>query len=400
MHIHDPKHLQEQLQLTHPDFVMYVPTQREYESDNVHLYVVEHNKFGGLIAFWTQSTLENTGDNHLVMSTSKDNGTSWSEPQFIAGASRELGKEDKQASWGYPIVTKSGRIYLFYYREPDIIDAHRQLTGVFAGMYSDDFGKTWSTSKDFPMRKTPYDYDEFIQNNLVYQIPMRGHDGKYYAGYTKWGSKIVTPKIDEGCRLYFMRFDNIDDDPEIENLKITFLPESENGIEIPDEKQGSFVQEPAWVLLPDGRYFCSMRTTKGSVYYSVSSDDMKTWSTPKPLLFDDGSPLVHPISPCPIYRLGEQRYVQFFHGGFNEQSPYHPRTPLRRVFGTFDPDSEQPIRFEAGTDVIFTELLPELTDNFDTEDALACYSTCTYTNGRHILWYPDRKFFLLGKYID
>lgn len=398
MTIHDPKHLQEQIQFTKPDFVMYVPYQKEYESDNVHLYVVEHEKFGGMIAFWTQSTLEGTGDNHLVMAMSKDDGKTWTPPKFIAGASRELGKDDKQASWGFPVVSKSGRIYLFYYRETDFTDVDRQLTGTFACLYSDNCGETWSESLDVPMRKTPYDYDEMNQSNLVYQLPMRGHDGKYYAGYTKWGSKKVQPKIDEGCRLYFMRFNNIDEDPEIADLKITFLPDSENGIEIPDDKQGSFVQEPAWVLLPDGRYFCSMRTTKGAAYYSVSDDDMRSWTTPKPLCFDDGTPLVHPISPCPIYRLSENRYVQLFHGVFNEKRPYLPRNPLRRVYGEFDPASEQPIRFIAGTDEIYMEL-PKDADTFGSVDALAMYSTCTCVNGKHILWYPERKFFLLGKYI-
>lgn len=399
MHIHDPKHMQEQLSLTNPDFVMYVPKYKEYQSDNVHLYVVQHEKFGGLIAFWTQSTLENHGDNHMLMAKSYDGGKTWSEPKFLCGASPELGNKDKQASWGFPIVSKSGRIYLFYYRETDFTDVDRQLTGTFCCMYSDDCGDSWSDLCDVPLRKTPYDFDEFNQSNLVYQLPMRGHDGLYYAGYTKWGSKKVNPKIDEGCRLYFMRFDNLDDNPEISDLKITFLPDSENGIEVPDEKLGSFVQEPAWVLLPDGRYFCSMRTATGYAYYSVSDDGMKTWREPKPLRFDDGTPFVHPVAPCPIYRLTEESYVQFFHGGFNEEDHYFPRNPIRRVFGTFDAKGEQPIRFKAGTDEIFMEL-PQGTDHFDTKDALALYPTCTYTNGKHILWYPDRKFFLLGKYID
>ena len=37
MHMHDPNHMQEQLSLTNPDFVMYVPKYKEYQSDNVHL---------------------------------------------------------------------------------------------------------------------------------------------------------------------------------------------------------------------------------------------------------------------------------------------------------------------------------------------------------------------------
>ncbi len=31
---------------------------------------------------------------------------------------------------------------------------------------------------------------------------------------------------------------------------------------------------------------------------------------------------------------------------------------------------------------------------------LAMYSSFTVRHGRHVFWYPDRKFFLLGKKVD
>ena len=65
--VHSKEYLQKQLALTNPNYVMFIPEQLEWESDNVHLYVVEHEKYDGLLAFWTQSTFEGTGNNNIVM---------------------------------------------------------------------------------------------------------------------------------------------------------------------------------------------------------------------------------------------------------------------------------------------------------------------------------------------
>lgn len=49
--VHDPNFLAAQMSLTKPDHVIFVPQQVESESDNVHLYVIEHKAFNGLLAF-------------------------------------------------------------------------------------------------------------------------------------------------------------------------------------------------------------------------------------------------------------------------------------------------------------------------------------------------------------
>ena len=131
--IHDKAILDRQMALTNPDHVLFVPSQIEGESDNVHLYVIEHEGYGGLLAFWTQSTVENTGNNHIVMSGSRDGGKTWSKPRFLLGSHALTKSSEAQASWGFPIVTRSGRIYLFYFREvPGEVDNTRQLTANFA----------------------------------------------------------------------------------------------------------------------------------------------------------------------------------------------------------------------------------------------------------------------------
>lgn len=399
--IHSKEYLDKQMALTDPDYVMFIPDQLEWESDNVHLYVVEHEKYGGLLAFWTQSTFEGTGNNHLVMAESRDGGTTWSKPKFIVGShamTREDAKKETQASWGFPIVTASGRIYLFYYREVlGVIDNSRQLTGIFAAMYSDDCGETWSESADIGQRLTPYDGDEYIQDDIVYELPMRGPNGKYLAGFTKYVSRKIPEENRGGCRVYFYQFDNIDDDPEIKDLKITTLPDDDKGIHVylPSGEIGR-IEEPAWIILPDGRIFCSMRTNLGTVYYSVSSDGGHTWAPPRTLYFDDMTPFVHSLSPCPIYDLGDGRYMQLYHGVCNPQNPYWPRNPLHCAIGYFDQNHVQPIRFKKEDSKLYMQF-GEDADGFGTHLQFAVYGTMTHQNGKNILWYPDRKFFLLGK---
>jgi len=402
-HIHNPEYLKSQMKLTSPDYVMFVPKQLEWESDNVHLYVVEHEKYGGLLAFWTQSTFEGTGNNHLVMAGSRDGGKTWTAPKFIIGSravTKEDAKNEAQASWGFPVVTRSGRIYLFYYREIlGVIDNHRQLTGVLAAIYSDDCGEHWSESGDIKQRKTRYDGDDYVQDDIVYEVPMRGPDGKYLAGFTKYVSRKAKDEDKDGCRVYFYRFDNIDDDPEIKDLIITTLPDDERGLHV-YRSWGAIgrIEEPAWVTLPDGRIFASMRTNLGAVYFSYSSDGGHTWEDPRPLYFDDLTPFVHPISPCPIYDLGDGRYVQFYHGVYDINKPYLPRNPLLYAIGYFDPENRQPIRFKKEDSGLFYKL-EDNADGFGTVLQAAVYGTMTHQGGKNILWYPDRKFFLLGREI-
>ncbi len=400
--LHKIDFIKEQIQITAPDHVLFIPRQREYESDNVHLYVVENKKIDSLIAFWTQSTVENAGNNHIVMSKSYDYGNTWSTPKFLLGSRSIDGSDEPQASWGFPIVSRSGRIYLFYFREIiGEVDTSRQLTAKFSAIYSDDCGETWSESRDIPLAKTRYDKKADIQDNIVFQLPMRCADGVYIAGFTKYVSKTCSSDIKNSTRVYFFRFENIDDDPEIEFLNVKILPENDGEgifIDLPSGKKGR-IEEPAFVNLPDGRIFCSMRTNLGTINYSVSSDFGKSWTDPEPLCFSDHSVFVHPLSPCPIWEIGEGRYMQLYHGCVDAKRPYFPRNPIRIAIGRFDPLAKQPIVFDKSEDDLYMEL-SEKADGLGYGVELAIYGSMTNVNGKRIMWYPDRKFFLLGKDID
>ena len=89
--------------------------------------------------------------------------------------------------------------------------------------------------------------------------------------------------------------------------------------------------------------------------------------------------------------------MQLYHGVCNPERPYYPRNVLRCAIGTFDSDSKyQPIRFDKENDSVFMQLSEK--DVILGDDVqLAMYGTMTYMNGHKIPWYPDRKFYLLGK---
>ena len=92
--------------------------------------------------------------------------------------------------------------------------------------------------------------------------------------------------------------------------------------------------------------------------------------------------------------------MQLYHGVCDPERPYYPRNVLRCAIGYFDPESKyQPIRFDKENDSVFMKLTEK--DVILGDDVqLAMYGTMTYMNGKKILWYPDRKFYLLGKDIE
>ena len=102
--------------------------------------------------------------------------------------------------------------------------------------------------------------------------------------------------------------------------------------------------------LPDGRLFVVMRTATGSPYWSVSGNQGETWTPPRPLLRKDGGePLLHPLSPCPIYDIGGEsagsgRYALFIHnhdGHYKDVRPGRHRLQHRRP-STWPPATTRP----------------------------------------------------------
>lgn len=397
-----------ELNRTQPDFTVYVPHSLDGstgDTGNEHFLVVQ-GTHRTLYAVWTQSTIEGTADQRIVFSSSEDGGRAWSAPRMIAGPDDERG----MASWGFPMLSRSGRIYVLYSRHIGVNDIFTHTTGLMAGIYSDDEGQTWSAEELIPMPRSKWDHpDPAVPANwIVWQKPLRLSRGRFYAGFTRWISPVVRPPAPipvwwaEASVVEFMRFENLDQDPAPIDLQISYFMSDDLALQVdlPDHPGVSVVQEPSVVALPDGRLFCVMRTAAGHPFFSLSSDEGGSWTRPQLLRqTDDRLPFRHPCSPCPIYQVADDEYVFLFHnhdghfGGWGPQDTSKHRRPIYLCRGRFRPGAEQPIWFSepqffmdhGGVDILRGDL--------------AMYASVTADDGGLVLWYPERKFFLLGKRI-
>jgi hypothetical protein len=373
------------LHSTKPDYIVFVPEvsgKDVTDTGNEHFLVFD-GPDKSLMAVWTQSTREGEPDQHIVFVQSHDKGKSWTKPRIIAGPAKPGG--GLMASWAFPMVSKRGRIYVLYSQHVGKFDTFPHTTGRLTGIYSDNLGKSWSKPQPVPVPRTSRDNPDtsFPANCITWQKPQRlTSDGKYFVGLTRWTSKAVkknpTPSwISHDSVSEFMRFDNIDDNVEPAQLKISFFGFDKDAIEVP------FPGQPG-----------------------------KTWTKARPLLRkDNGTPLLHPLSPCPIFDLGgpaaaSGHYALFIHGhdghykGFTPRDTQMNRRPVLKVIGHFHAEAEQPIWFDE-PEFFFDHdgLLVGPPGKLGRLD-LALYSSSTIVNGKAVLWYPDRKFFLLGKIIE
>jgi hypothetical protein len=413
--------IDKELRATHPDYVVFVPRVTESgvsDTGNEHFLVFD-GPDGSLMAVWTQSTHEGQPDQHIVFSRSLDEGVTWSPPRVIAGPA--CAGQGLMASWAFPLVSRAGRIYVLYSQSVGKFDTFPHTTGLMNGISSDDQGTTWSKPETITMPRSTRDNPDtsYPANWICWQKPLRlTRDGRYLAGFTRWTSKAVaknpTPSwISLDARVEFMRFDNLDDNPAVSALRISWSAANDKALAVPfpGHPEVSACQEPSIVKLPDSRLFCVMRTAAGSPFWSVSGDDGETWSTPKRLLRrDGGAPLLHPLSPCPIYDVGGNtagsgRYVLFIHNHDGNYQGWKPtdtsmhRRPVCIVAGRYVPDAEQPVWFAEPARFMDHTGVSLGPPNRQGRLDLALYASFTVRNNTAVLWYPDRKFFLLGRVI-
>jgi hypothetical protein len=402
--------LQREMARSEPDYVVYVPKSIDgstFDTGNEHFLVFE-GPDGSLMAVWTQSTREGAGDHRIMFSRSEDEGVTWASPRRLVGP-RWPG-DGPIASWGYPLISKSGRIYVFWNQYQGPIDVADQFTGTMDCTYSDDMGQTWSVPATIPMARSPHDHwDPRVPSNwIVWQKPIRDLQGRWFTGFSRWLSvavRRVPHKRSWAAEsvVEFMRYENIDEDPDPDKIEISWSAWGEQALRVPHYSDPliSVAQEPSLVRLPDDRLFCVMRTITGYIWYSVSADDGYTWCSPRPLLRKDhGLPILAPICCTPIYELSDGRYILFHNNNSGRVDGCEPedtrvnRRPCFAALGEYRPDAEQPIWFSESKQFMDNDgvrLGPR--QGID----IGVYPSFTTRGGNNVLWHPERKFFLLGK---
>ena len=405
--------LEKEIQRTKPDYIVYCPKSVDgstFDTGNEEFHVFD-GPDGSLMAVWTQSSYEGAGDHRIMFSRSDDEGITWSSPMRIVGPA--MPDDGYMASWGVPLLSKTGRIYIVYNQYLGIDDVVHQHTGTMDCVYSDDLGKTWSSPGTIPVKRSPYDHpDPAIPFNwCIWQLPIYDLEGKPFVGMTRWVSKAVrTPMHVRSWTAWetvveFLRFENLDDNPEPRNIRISWSAWGKDALRIPHYTNPllSIAQEPSIVRLPDKRFFCTMRSMTGYIWYTLSDDDGRTWCNPRPLLRrDNGLPILQPLCCCPIYEYSKGTYILLHHnndGRFQGSKPEETtknRRPAYIALGKYRPDADQPVWFSESK---------VLMDNDGvgigplTRIDIGVYPSVTNRKGNFVLWHPDRKFFLLGKKI-
>jgi hypothetical protein len=397
---------------TDPDFAVFLPTEPSYHPEAADHFLVDYTPRGDLLAILTVCSRLDGADFSVVHMRSNDGGVSWSTPAVIDGPGRKPGQV---AAYGFPVISRSGRIYCFYHKSTGIGDSlqHSHLRC----KYSDDDGYTWNDGGvDFPFRRSKYDHPDptVLPQCIVWQKPIRDSKGRLMVGVSHWTSSYLRPRLmpnvgGKEIRSEFFRFDNIDEGPDPKDLKLTWLQNDDTMVEVPAEYEPAasdgrvFAFEPAPTLLPDGRLFLSIRTGNGNIWYSVSEDDGETWRQTEVLRYrDGGEPILNPDSPAPIYGLEDGRYILFMqnHDGYGHggQGPFelNARRPQFLAVGEFQPGAHQPIWFSEPLLFADTQNVGVFPLYFKW---LSMYASLTERDGQRTFWYTDRKIFALGRHI-
>lgn len=389
----------DEIRRTRPDFVLFDPTggkspawnDPDFFWLNEHV-LVQPNGRDELLAMWTSERLK-PWKWSVKYAHSKDGGATWTDAKLLDGP---------RAAWQVPVVApKTGRIYVFM--------THGYLHGGMRCRTSGEGGHTWSDPVELEFAKGPSDHPDQDRKAswISPTVPHWDGEGRPLIAFTRWATHPAYPGGIAGhTQIEFFRIDNLEDNPKPKELKITWL-NLDDPITVPHAKKrgASYAQEPYTVRLPDKRLMVVMRTNTGHIWYSVSSDEGETWRKAEPLLdCDGGRPLKNPVSPCPIFALARGDYVLLFNNndgtgiGLKGPEDRAARRPAYLARGQFRPDAHQPVWFSEPKLFINNDAVPWGPPGRERLEA-ATYVSLTEHAGRRILWYPDRKSFLLGKLI-
>ncbi|MCL6519497.1 MAG: exo-alpha-sialidase [Armatimonadetes bacterium] len=412
--------MKEEWKRTNPDLVVYLPKGIDGpDHTNQHFNVVA-TPSGTFLATWTSGTREAAPDQRVVFSRSTDRGKTWSEPEVLDGAKPNDPPGTGMASWQFPIICPgvlpggSTRIWCFYNKNIGIDDARAADTGVCRGRYSDDDGITWcEKTYDIPIEPNAISHPDpkVPPTWIVYQTPTVTPEGAVLAGFTRWASNAVDPNVgmfERASEVCFLRFENILTEADPDKLVVTTWPKTPHGLSAPNPFRPGIntAQEPTNPSLSDGRLICVMRTLLGRIYFALSEDDGRTWDEPRPLLYEPGGqPLLNPMAPCPLYKLKDGRFLLVYfnndgsgHGGSGPTDSRNVRNPAWITIGREIPgEKKQPIRFGKPKVFASTDWTP--ISGTDTGTQVATYTSLVEDKGERILFYPDRKHFLLAKYL-
>jgi len=286
-------------------------------------YVVITRDGNWLCTMTTGKGEEGQQGQHIVATISADKGKTWSPLIDIEPAGGPA------ASWAMPLLTPTGRVYVFYDYNGDRIDSigdkkisRADMLGWYVYKYSDDNGKTWSSRRfRLPVRETEYDRE----NDWGGKVQMFWGIGKpivagqsTYLGFSKIGKYLIDKS--EG---WFFRSDNLLTEPDPDKHVWQMLPEGDVGLRSP---KGPIAEEQNLVALGDGSLYTVYRTVAGHPCHAYSRNGGKTWTPDAFATYAPGGRLIKHPRACPrLWKADNGKYLLWYHnhGGidFTQRNP-------------------------------------------------------------------------------
>jgi hypothetical protein len=282
-------------------------------------YIVKTHDGAWLCVLTTGRGVEGEPGQHIVATISRDKGASWSPLIDIEPA------DGPEASWVMPLITPSGRVYVFYTYNKDNLRrvegtnspsmAKRVDTlGYYAFKYSDDNGRTWSGERYYiPMRLMRIDRDNLYAGKVLFfwgvgkPIVDRGKMWFGFAKVGKWGNPGAMVES-QGC---FMRSDNILTERDPAKIKFMLLPDGDEGLRAP---KGPVSDEANPVALSDGSLYATYRTIDGYNCHAYSRDGGHTWTPPEYATYSPGGRRIkHPRAANFVKKFSNGRFLLWYH---------------------------------------------------------------------------------------
>ena len=240
----------------------------------------------------------------------------------------------------------------------------------------DDDGHTWiDGGVEIPYRRTKWDHpDPKVQSNcIIWQKATRDSKGRQVVPLTHGTHAYVKPHLNAGgiggtsrflsdlgeTRCEFLRFDNIDEGPDPKELELTWLPDDEDLVSVPMTRGAVGVGR--LLVLPGARPGAAARRP---TLHRDAHGKRRTSGTRSPTTTgtrggrqrccayrDGGDRMLNPISPSPMYRFEDGRYLIFLQNhdgyGYGGIGPLdlNSRRPQFLAVGEYREGAHQPVWF-------------------------------------------------------
>jgi len=280
-------------------------------------YIVKAKDGAWLCVLTTGVGREGQAGQHIVSTRSTDLGKTWSPLVNIEPA------DGPEASWVMPVITPSGRVYVFYtYNKDNVRDslslaenARKRVDtfGAYAYKYSDDGGKSWSTDRHYiPMRplkiegKNPLGPGQPLFWGIGEPIIDRGDVFFGAAKIAYFGHGFMAE--DRGVIFHSPNL-TTENDPR--KHKWTMLPDGDSGL---GPVKGPVADEHNLVALSDGSLYVMARTIEGHPVHYYSRDRGRTFTRPEYATYTPGGQKIRHPRACPrLWKAANGRFLFWFH---------------------------------------------------------------------------------------